>query len=65
MRNDYIKARKSNQAADTPRFPSGTETVSKPVTGEATVALVARESLCTLKTQGTNSNLILGAILPN
>lgn len=37
-----------------------TETVSKPV-GKATVALEARETLCSSSTQGTNSNLILGA----
>jgi hypothetical protein len=38
-----------------------TETVSKLLVDEATVALEARETLCSSLTQGTNSNLILGA----
>ena len=44
-----------------PRYLSGTETVSKLFVDAITVALEARETLCDSKTQGTNSNLILGA----
>jgi hypothetical protein len=40
-----------------------TETVSKRIVDEVTVALEARETLCTSGTRSTNSNLILGAIL--
>jgi hypothetical protein len=39
-----------------------TETVSKLLVAEVTVALEARETLCALGTWSTNSNLILGAI---
>ncbi len=42
-----------------------TETVSKLFVDEITVALEARETLCDSNTQGTNSNLIPGAIYLN